>query len=328
MAKISLWVGDGCLASSVTTLTDAFSIAGLWQHHLAPKAPAPLFDTQIITTDGKPVTAYGNLRFEADLAVTDVDTTDCVIISPILPGITPIPKNLSLFSRHLDNLSKKGTTIATVCTGTFVLAEMGLLDGKTATTNQIYAGLFKKRYPKVNLKADHMLTQDENIICAGAATAVYNLAMHLVEKFGSRKLASVCSKALLVDPNRVSQAPYAISTPLLNHGDKQVRQAQKIIEKQFAQLDSIDDIAKDVGISPRHFKRRFKKATGELPLKYLQRVRIDAAKEKLETTRDSIDKITWAVGYKDVSSFCRLFKQHTRISPRAYRDKFYVQMPF
>ncbi len=328
MAKISLWVGEGCLSSSVTTLLDAFSIAELWHKSLAKDSKAPLFETEIITTDGKPITAYGNIRIDADRAAIEVKETDCVVVSPILPNITPIPENLPILSDHLKSLRAKGTALATVCTGTFVLAEMGLLDGKKATTNWMYARLFKKRYPKVKLESSYMLTEDDNIICAGAATAVYNLALHLIKKFGSQHLASLCSKALLVDPNRVSQAPYTMAAPLRHHGDDQVLKAQGIMEKRFADLVTIDDLARDVGISPRHFKRRFKKATGELPLKYLQRVRVDAAKERLETTRDSIDKITWAVGYKDVSSFCRLFKQHTQISPRAYRDKFYIQVPW
>ncbi len=328
MAKVSLWVGEGCLASSITTLMDAFSIADLWQRSLVPNSRGPLFDTEIITTDGGPITAYGNLSINADRSATDVKETDCLVISPILPNITPIPENLPKLSRHLTRLREKGTTLATVCTGTFVLAEMGLLDGKKATTNWTYARLFKKRYPLVDLQPTCMITEDDNIICTGAATAVYHLAIHLIKKFGSHNLAAVCSKALLVDPNRISQAPYAISAPLYHHGDDQVLQAQKIIEKQFADLETIDDLARDVGISPRHFKRRFKKATGELPLKYLQRVRIDAAKERLETSQDSIDEITWGVGYKDVSSFCRLFKQHTQISPRAYRDKFFTQVPW
>lgn len=328
MPRISLWVGEGSLSSSITTLTDAFSIANLWQETLAPDSRTPLFRTEIVTTDGGPVAAYGNIRLQADRAATDVTDTDCVVISPILPSITPRPENLSLLGRHLERLRAGGCLVATVCTGTFVLAEMGLLDGKKATTNWQYARVFRKRYPRVRLESADMLTEDDNIICAGAATAVYNLALHLIRRFGSQHLASVCAKAFLVDPSRVSQAPYAMTTTLRHHGDEQILAAQATIEKEYPHINTIDNLARDVGISPRHFKRRFKQATGELPLKYLQRVRIDAAKELLETTRDSIDKITWAVGYRDVSSFARLFKQHTQISPRAYRDKFYIRAPW
>jgi transcriptional regulator GlxA family with amidase domain len=169
-----------------------------------------------------------------------------------------------------------------------------------------------------------MLTEDDGILCTGAATAVYHLALHLIRRYGSSRLATTCAKALLVDPNRNSQTPYVLSSPLRRHGDAQVLMAQQFIEKHYASIDSVDAIAREVGISPRHFKRRFKSAAGDPPGKYLQRVRIEAAKERLETTRDTIEEITWSVGYRDVSSFCRLFKQHTEISPRAYREKFYL----
>jgi len=327
MAKIDLWIGEGCLLSTATTLVDAFSIADLWHQTLNPGS-APLFETRIVTNNGNPITAHGNIRMDADLAAADIKETDCVVISPILPNITPIPEKIDTLGRHLKALRKKGTTLATVCTGTFALAEMGLLDGKRATTNWQYGRLFKKKYPRVDLRPEYMLTEDDNIICTGAATAVHNLAIYLIKKYGSQNLAAVCSKALLVDPNRMSQAPYAISIPMRHHGDDQVLKAQTRIEKEYAALESIDDLARDVGISPRHFKRRFKKATGELPLKYLQRVRIEAAKHQLETTKTPIDRITWEVGYKDVSSFSRLFKQYTDISPRAYREKFYAQVPW
>ena len=171
-----------------------------------------------------------------------------------------------------------------------------------------------------------MLTEDDGILCTGAATAVYHLALHFIRRYGSSRLANTCAKALLVDPNRSSQTPYARITPPRNHGDDQVLLAQELIENDFAAIETVDAVAREVGISPRHFKRRFKAATGDLPSKYLQRVRIEAAKERLETSRDSIETITWAVGYRDVSSFSRLFKQYTDISPRAYRDKFFIPL--
>ena len=328
MTKISFWIGEGCLASGITTLIDAFSIAELWHQALAQEPVPPLFDLEVITNDGQPVKAWGNVRIGADRAVRDVAETDCMIFSPILPRITPTPDNIQELAEHAEMLRQKGAAVATVCTGTFVLAEMGLLEGRKATTNWQHVRLFRKRYPGVDLRPEYMLTEDDNIICTAAATAVYNLALHLIRRYGSQNLASVCAKALLVDPNRISQSPYVMAAPLRHHGDNQVLEAQAIMEKEYAALESIDDLAREVGISPRHFKRRFKQATGELPLKYLQRIRIDAAKEKLETTRESIDKITWAVGYRDVSSFTRLFKQMTDISPRAYRDKFYSRVPW
>lgn len=327
MAKIGLWVSQGCMFSSVTMLLDTFAIANLWHKTLTKKESPALFEALILTTDGLPVTAYGGIRIQPDRAVGQVEQADCIVISPFLPNVTPMPANLDILFQWIKTMRQQGTSIASVCTGTFILAEMGLLDGKKATTNWQYARMFMARYPKVRLTPEEVMTEDDGFICTGAATAVYYLGLHFIKQFGSQKLASVCSKALLVDPNRGSQAPYSIFVPIKHHGDTQVLKAQQLIEKNYAKINAIDAVAGAVGISPRHFKRRFKHATSELPLKYLQRVRIDAAKEKLETTKDSIDEITWAVGYQDISSFSRLFKQHTQISPRAYRDKFFSPAP-
>ena len=326
MPKFSFWMSEGAFFSSVSMLVDAFAIANLWQGMLTAKAAAPLFQTEILTTDGAPVTALGNIPVMPHGAVEEEAVTDCLVIAPTLPNVTPMPANLDRLGQWIDALRHRAVPIATVCTGTFILAELGLLDGKTATTNWQYARMFQKRYPKVNLKVQAVLTEDDGIFCTGAATAVYHLALQLIRRFGSDRLASACSKALLVDPNRSSQTPYVLNNPMRNHGDAQVLKAQQLIEEKFAAIDTVDTIARQVGISPRHFKRRFKSATGDLPLKYLQRIRIDAAKEKLETTHETIEEITWAVGYQDVSSFSRLFKQHTEISPRAYREKFFAPL--
>ncbi|MEJ2156493.1 MAG: helix-turn-helix domain-containing protein [Desulfobacteraceae bacterium] len=324
MPKISYWVAEGALYSGVVMLVDAFSVANLWQRAFTGQKQADLFQTEILTTDGAPVDAYGGLPVTPHRGVDKTARTDCLVIAPILPNVTPLPPDLDLLARWIHALRRKNTPIATSCTGTFILAEMGLLDGKTATTNWQYARMFQKRYPRVNLCPQQIMTEDDGLLCTGAATAVYHLALHLIRRFGSHKLACAAAKSLLVDPNRNSQVPYVLSHPLKHHGDAQVLKAQQFIEENYAAIDSIDSVARNVGISPRHFKRRFKSATGELPLKYLQQIRIDAAKEKLETTRDNIEEITCAVGYSDVSSFCRLFKQYTEISPSAYRDKFFI----
>jgi transcriptional regulator GlxA family with amidase domain len=324
MPKFSFWVSDGALFSSVTILMDAFAIANLWQRAFTGNDGEPLFQSEILTTTGGPETAIGGIRVSPHRSIDARTATDCLVIAPTLPNITPLPGDLAALGRWIERLRKEKTLIATVCTGTFILAEMGLLDGRSATTNWQYAKMFQRRYPRVNLNPKQMLTEDDGILCTGAATAVYHLALYLIRRFGSDRLATTCAKSLLVDPNRGSQTPYVLPTPPRNHGDDQILMAQERIERDYASIDTIDTIAREVGVSPRHFKRRFKTATGDLPSKYLQRVRIEAAKQRLETSRDTIEEITWAVGYRDVSSFSRLFKQHTEISPRAYREKFYL----
>ncbi len=322
MAKISLLASEGCLSSNISMVYDSLGIADLW-HQRFTNSGKPLCEVEILTSDGKPVTGYGGIPIHPHRAMTDVDKTDFLVVAPFLPNVVPMPEDICDIKPWVENLREAKTPVATVCTGTFMLAEMGLLSGRTATTNWQFTRMFKRAYPDVNLKPERMLTDDDGIICTGAATAGYHLMLYIVQKFGSEKLASVCAKTFLVDPARDSQAPYMISMPVRTHGDDQVLKAQNMIEEKYPAIESVDELAKEAGISPRHFKRRFKQATGELPLKYLQRTRIDAARELLEMTRDTIDDITWAVGYQDVSSFCRLFKQSTALSPKAYRDKFF-----
>lgn len=327
MARISFWIFDGCMSSSVVSLIDAFFIANIWYRNFAGSGGPELFETRIVSTDGAPIRASGNIRMEADMSIRETAPGECVFLASFIPSITPMPQEMDRVCTWLNTLKDRETLIATICTGTFLLAEAGLLDGKKATTNWQYAGMFKKRYPRVRLVPENILTVDGNIICAGAATAVNNLALYLIKAFGSDKLARACAKALLIDPNRQVQTPYTMLMPVRSHEDPEVLKAQDLIESGYNRIKKIDDIARDVGISPRHFKRRFKQATGEQPSKYLQKVRIDAAKQLLENTRESIDKITWAVGYQDTSSFCRLFKHHTDISPAGYRKKFFINYP-
>ncbi|MCG8686702.1 MAG: helix-turn-helix domain-containing protein [Desulfobacterales bacterium] len=322
MAVISILAVEGGLYSNITAMHDAFYIAELWYRKFAGPSETPLFSTRIVTLDGNPVEACGGFKVTPECAIVDAGYSDYMIITPNLPHLTDMPKHIDHLCSHLTGIMDTGTTIATVCTGSFILAETGLLNGKRATTNWQFARMFKKKYPLVRLEPDQALVQDGNIITTGAVTSVYGLILNMIKEIATPSLAALVSKALLIEGGRTEQTPYMLYSPSKSHGDDQVLEAQNYIEKKFAQITSMDDVAKEVGVSPRNLIRRFKKATGDPPLKYLQQIRIQKAKEKLETTKDTVDEITWAVGYKDISSFGRLFKQYTQLSPRTYREKF------
>ena len=322
MATITFWAGDGCLLSGITGLVDAFSIANLWQQAMAPDGARPLFETRVVSNDGQPIRAYGGLEFKPDGPIGTATAADCIIVPPFLPHVVPLPPQEDPLYDWIRAHHGRRTPVGTMCSGTFLLAETGLLDGRVATVNWHFARMFKERYPRVRLKPELIMSEDGGLICTGATTAMFHLALYLINLFGSRELAAVCSKVLLVDPSRHSQTPYMINDFDKSHGDTAVLKAQFQMEARFSQNIQIDTLAGEAGLSPRHFKRRFKKATGESPLGYLQRVRIEQAKQRLETTRDSMNEITWQIGYEDSSSFRRLFKRFTGLAPREYRDKF------
>lgn len=321
MVQIALLAIDGCLSSSIANLIDAFTIANLW-HRALTGDETELFSTRIVSHRGRPIDCSSCIRIQPHHSLEDEMDQDYLI----LPALLPVPETKSLRSKviidYIRDRYSAGVTIASVCTGAFLLAETGLLNGKTATTNWQFEKKFRHRYPQVKLQIEKRITEEGNLICSGAASSIMNLALEIIKRQGPNRLVSAWSKAMLVDPNTVSQAPYPIHPLSEQHGDKEIKRVEHYMRNNLSGAISIDRLAATVCLSPRHFKRRFRKATGESPLGYLQKLRIQAAREMLENSLDPIEEITRQVGYEDSSTFRRLFKRHTSLSPREYRDRF------
>lgn len=321
MKEISLLAIDGCLASTISNLIEAFSIANMWHSHFSGQRQ-DLFRTKIITPDGCAVTCSDCIQFIPHASFRDTHNSDYLII----PAFMPVPDATELrdpsILDYIHSHYAVGTTVASVCTGAFLLAETGLLNKKDATTNWIFEKKFRYRHPDVNLLIGQMITEQDNLICTGAVTAIMHLALKIIKREGSRQLASMCAKTMLVDPNSDSQAPYTIYSPAKEHKDTEIMKAEEYMRERFADIDSVDQVADFINISSRHFKRRFKKATGESPLSYLQKLRVQKTKDLLEKTLMSIEEITRLVGYEDSGTFRRLFKRYTNLSPREYRERF------
>ncbi len=323
MKHITLLAYPYCAASGIYGPIDAFSLANEWHKQLCQDDAneIALFDWDIVSVDGEPVQGDGRVTIVPHCSIQDVDSTDFILIPGFLPPLRFIGKVPDKLKHWLHRHHENNAMVGTICTGTFLLAETGLLDGKTATTNFTFARYFQKLYPSIKLKAERILTEDRGVICSGATTAFLDLCLYLIEKFGYEKLAAICRKALLMEP-RMIQSPYVIFDFQKDHNDSIIKKAQGHMEKEFAEAISVEVLASNLGISPRHFVRRFKNATGDSPLKYLQRIRIEAAKQKLEETGQSINEITQDIGYEDPNSFRKLFKKNTGLSPGEYRNRF------
>ncbi|MDY0360646.1 MAG: helix-turn-helix domain-containing protein [Desulforegulaceae bacterium] len=324
MAHITLLAYPNCSISNLTCPIDSFGIANLWHKtHTTPEEfTGPLFTWDIVTPDGRPVDGFGGLPIYPNKAIHEIEETDVILIPGILPPIHFIGNLQEDIKNMIMKWHEREKLIGTICTGSFLLAETGLLDGHEATTNWAYANYFQKLYPKVNLKPERILTLDNNFVCSGATTAFMDLCLYFIEKFGSSDLSAKCAKLLLIDSTRKSQAPYFIFEFQKDHSDDKILNAQTYMEKNISGTISFDQLAKESGISPRHFKRRFKNATGDSPQIYLQRLRVEEAKKQLETSFESFEKITWNVGYENSNSFRRLFKKTTGLNPLEYRKKF------
>jgi transcriptional regulator GlxA family with amidase domain len=322
MKKIVILALHNAGASTITGPMDSFHLAGVLWNYLNGEKSKPLFEVKIVSVDGGPVNCLNRLLINPHLAIEDVTDADLILISSILD----IEKTLEYEGAAIPWLNahyQKGTALASVCTGAFVLAETGLLNGKTATTHWGYVEQFKQRYPKVNLKPERLITDEGDLYCSGASNACLDLSMYLIEQYCGHEVAVQCAKGFLLDLGRFSQAPYrSILNFQKKHADEAILQSQNWIESNFEAGFNIDEIAEKNAISRRTFERRFKSATGDTPLLYLQRVRIEAAKKLLEANAKTFDEIAYEVGYSESNFFRKIFKKHTNLTPKEYRNKF------
>lgn len=257
-----------------------------------------------------------------DLSTNEVPRTDLVLIPGFLFTLRDALPVFSAYGPWLRQQHAQGAVVASMCTAAFMLAEAGLLDGVRATTHWAFADLFRRRYAEVCLEETQILCEDNRVITSGGASAAMDLLLHLVRRFASLDLAQKCGKYLLVDTVRSEQSVCVMWSMPKSHGDGDILRSQNWLEAHFDQPLLIDDVAQRFGFGVRNFKRRFKEATGYTPITYLQTLRLEKAKQLLESTRMTLDSITYAVGYEDGNSFRRLFRQRVGFLPAAYRKKF------
>ena len=319
--KITIVAFEGCMTSAVYGQADAFAIAAYiagrrgdasWSGH----------DVAIATPAGTPVPGYGGHPIKPHCSLADAGESDVVLIPPIF---NDIEQTLALergLVGWLRTFPKNSALLASTCTGAFLLAEAGHLDGRRVTTNPAFSALFERRYPAVRLALDERIIDDSRVICAGATTAYLNLAIHIIDRLAGHDLAVATAKALQIDRHAESQRPYFLFIAPKDHGDDKVLKLQTWIEAHHGRAIGMDDMADVAGMSVRNLNRRFVSATGISPRQYLRRVRIEAAKRLLEAPNASVDRIADAVGYRDTRAFIRAFGVVAGISPGQYRQKF------
>lgn len=321
MVKVTVFMAHQCSSTSLSATLEGLQSANLL-HQFNSRSKTPVFLVETASIDGQPVQCSGGITFTPDKSIDAVTTTDLIIIPGFLFNILPLLPGLTAVTPWLRQQQSQNTTIAAMCTGAFVAAQAGILDNKLATTHWFYADAFKQRYPRVNLQANHIVTEDHNVICSGGASAGSDMLLHLIRKFGSAELSAECSKKLLIDSSRREQSPYVMATFNKNHQDTDILRVQAWLDEHYGSTVAFDELAKRFGFGVRNFIRRFKDATDQTPIQYLQGLRLEKAKYLLESTKTSIEQITYQVGYEDSNSFRRLFRGRVGISPGAYRKKF------
>ena len=254
--------------------------------------------------------------------IKEIKKTDLVIIPSLSYDYDKVIRENAALISWIRQQYKNGAEIASICTGSFLLASTGLLDGKTCSTHWNAATDFRRLFPEIDLQPDKLITSDRGIYTNGGAYSFLNLVLFLVEKYFDRNTAIMCSKVFQIDIDRTSQSPFFIFQAQKNHGDELICEAQNFIEENLGEKISFGELALKLAVSRRNFDRRFIKATGNTPLEYMQRAKVEVAKKALEKGRKSILEVMDEVGYADDKAFREVFKKNTGLSPLDYKMKF------
>ncbi len=311
--------------SGIYDVLNSFSILSTYDESLPKNSP---FQVEIVAPTHEEIITASGLALNAQRAFTEVTSTDIVIVPSVMvehgewkagryPGMVQW-----LRERHLQ-----GATLCSACSGVLLLAETGLLNGKEATMHWAFASTFRKNFPQVHLRLEKILViagEHDQFVMSGASASWYDLVLYLVVRYVGPTAAQAMSKFFALQWHSDGQAPYLVFDLPIDHEDAVIRDAQAWLSEHFSMATPITEVVKQSGIPERSFKRRFGKATGYSPIAYVQHLRIEDAKRRLERTNAPIDQISWSVGYEDTASFRRLFKRITGITPGNYRRKFSV----
>ncbi|MFT4654588.1 MAG: transcriptional regulator GlxA family with amidase domain [Kangiellaceae bacterium] len=314
---------DGVLGSALTGALDLFSFTGVSWQRFVNEPVEPRFTVRIASLYKQNITCSNRLTIVAHCDLAKVKDCDLLMIPTIGDSIDKVLGNTKGLLPHIIRLSKQGVDIASNCSGAFLVASAGLLDNKEATTHWGYADKFKHDFPQVNLTESKLITQQDNIFCAAGGSAFYDLGLLLIERYCGRDIAGQVAKTQVIDSRRRNQSLYANVNLYKSHPDTLVREVQDYIEDNFTSAISVSSLCKHFNIIPRTLNRRFQSSVHMRPLAYIQAVRIEQAKRLLELGETNIKSLASAVGYEDNSSFTRLFKRMTSLTPKEYKDKSY-----
>jgi transcriptional regulator GlxA family with amidase domain len=318
---------DGADSLNTVSVLDTMAKANAaWRYLMDPGSP-DLFIPITVAIDRAPIRFANGVSLDPMKVVGEDDQPNLVVV----PGLdVDVPASLEL-NRHwvkwIRHWHDRGSVVASSCTGAFLVAEAGILDGRQATTHWVAKDLFLARYPKVELAIERIVVDEGDVITSGGATTAFNLVLYLVSRFGTPDRARVLAKMLLLDSGRDSQLPFAMVGLHRQHADRMVHDAQSAIQQKLINPLTVAAVADFVGVSTRTLNRRFQTAIGISPRSYIEQVRVESAKRLLEQTTRTVDLIRSDLGFLDPTAFHRAFKRVAGVSPSEYRRRFGLREP-
>lgn len=282
----------------------------------------PIFDVHLVGLKQETKQSTGLFTVNPDTLIGDIKKTDLIIIPAIHGDPKAALESNKAYIPWIIDQYKSGAEVVSFCIGAYFLAATGLLEGKNCATHWLHAHDFRTMFPEVNLVDDKIMTEDDGIYTSGGAYSYLNLLLYLIEKYAGRELAILTAKTFMIDIDRDSQSPFIMFEGQKKHDDDIIKKAQVFIEENYQEKITVDQLASMFALGRRSLERRFKKATSNTVNEYIQRVKIEAAKKTLETSRKNISEVMYDVGYTDTKAFRNIFKKITNLSPIEYKHKY------
>jgi transcriptional regulator GlxA family with amidase domain len=320
MKHISILVPSG--APAISTIEGTFGGFMTANDLLIKSGREPLFTVQFVGMTTEPQVYHRVFTLRPDVTFNEVEKTDLIIIPAVNGNMEEVIEMNKGFFPWINFQYRNGAEVASMCVGTFLLAATGLLKGKKCSTHWLAHNEFRRMFPDVTLVPDRIITDEQGIYSSGGASSFWNLVLYLIEKYAGRDIAISCAKIYAVEINRDSQSPFIIFSGEKAHDDEPVKYVQSFIENNFGKKISVDQLATLTALGRRNLERRFKKATSNTVVEYIQRVKIEAAKKSLETSGENISEVMYSVGYTDSKAFRNIFKKVTGVSPVEYRNRY------
>jgi transcriptional regulator GlxA family with amidase domain len=324
---VSLVALPDCVVSTLFGIYDVMNAIALMGSSNPGLGAAPFHVEIVGETTGRLGLASG-VAIDVQRAIETIQTSDIVMVPSILLGSEGWKKNR--YPQMIDWLRRmhaRGAVLCSACSGVFLLAETGLFDGNHASVHFGYASAFSSAFPAVHVQAERVLVVSgaaDELVCSGASTSWHDLVLYLIARYAGSTVAQEVARMFALQWHEDGLTPYIVFEGKLDHGDGEIQGAQQWLSTHFSIANPVEEMIKRSKLAGRTFKRRFVGATGIAPIAYVQRLRIEDAKRRLERTEASVEEISWQVGYEDAAFFRRLFKRTTGLSPGAYRKRFRI----
>ncbi len=319
MKRISILVPERAILGSIEGPRQLFTQVNQFFQMRGGDAP---FRVQLVGLQPEVPVSGGLYTIHCDALLSDSPGTDLIIIPAVDGDMEESLHSNRAFIPWIHRQHLEGAEVASLCVGAFLLASTGLLNGKKCATHWMAANEFRRRFPEVELIPDKVITDEGGLYSSGGAYSYLNLVLYLIEKFTGREMAILCAKTFAIEIEREHQSPFIIFQGQKEHEDEPVKKAQEFIEANFQEKITIDQLASMLAVGRRNLERRFKKATSNTVVEYIQRVKMEAAKKSFETGRKNINEVMYDVGYADVKTFRNIFRKNTGLSPLEYRNKY------